>query len=41
MKFIETGNAPIKAWIDGVQVEEKALQQLSNLTPYTSASCLH
>jgi len=31
MKFIETGNAPIKAWINGVQVEEKALQQLSNL----------
>jgi tRNA-splicing ligase RtcB len=31
MKFIKTGNAPIKAWIEGVQVEEKALQQLSSL----------
>ena len=31
MKFIETDNAPIKAWTDGVPVEDKAMQQLRAL----------
>jgi tRNA-splicing ligase RtcB len=31
MKFIETDNAPIKAWTDGVPVEDKAMQQLCAL----------
>lgn len=31
MKFIEAEGHPIKAWVDGVQVEEAAMQQLRNL----------
>jgi tRNA-splicing ligase RtcB len=31
MKFIETDNTPIKAWTDGVPVEDKAMQQLRAL----------
>ncbi len=30
-KVIETGGVPVKAWIDGVPADEKALQQLRNV----------
>ena len=30
-KYIETGGAPIKAWVEGVPVEDAAMKQLHNL----------
>lgn len=32
MKVFEGKNVPIKAWVDGVQLEDEALQQAKNLT---------
>ena len=37
MQIIETDNVPIKAWIDGVGVEDKAKQQLINTARFRSS----